>query len=76
MLAGELVRQATGQSAAEYWDNGIANEIGITSEWWTDQSDQVLVIAALMQHQEICAIWPLRSTRTLARQTDTWRRLD
>ena len=47
MLAGELVRQATGQSAAEYWDNGIANEIGITSEWWTDQSDQVLSYCCL-----------------------------
>ena len=47
MLAGELVRQATGQSAAEYWDNGIANEIGITSEWWTDQSDRVLSYCCL-----------------------------
>ena len=47
MLAGELVHLATGQSAAEYWNNGIANEIGITSEWWTDQSNQVLSYCCL-----------------------------
>ncbi|MEC7968742.1 MAG: PQQ-binding-like beta-propeller repeat protein [Pseudomonadota bacterium] len=47
MLAGELVHLATGQSAAEYWNNGIANEIGITSEWWTDQSNQVMSYCCL-----------------------------
>ena len=47
MLAGELVRQATGQSPAEYWNNGIANKIGVTSEWWTDESDQVLSYCCL-----------------------------
>ena len=47
MLAGELVRQATGQSPAEYWNNGIANKLGITSAWWTDESGQVLSYCCL-----------------------------
>ena len=47
MLAGELVNQATGQSPAEYWTNGIANRIGINSEWWTDEANNVLSYCCL-----------------------------
>ena len=47
MLAGELLNQATGQSPGEYWTYGIANRIGINSEWWTDEANNVLSYCCL-----------------------------
>ena len=77
MLAGELVHLATGQSAAEYWNNGIANEIGITSEWWTDQPNQVMSYCCLDATPRDFARFGLGDARQgVARQAGSRRRLD
>ena len=47
MIAGEVVRQATGASVRDYLQLGLGQRIGFEGEWWTDTSDQVMSYCCL-----------------------------
>ena len=47
MLAGEVVRVATGMSAQAYLDSRIGTLIGFTGEWWSDSADHILTYCCL-----------------------------
>ena len=47
MLAGELVKEATGVSVSDYLDTGLGKKIGFTGEWWVDAQSSVLSYCCL-----------------------------
>ena len=47
MLAGEVVRRATGMDAHAYLDSRVGAVIGFTGEWWSDSVDQTLTYCCL-----------------------------
>ena len=47
MLAGEVVRVATGMSAQAYLDTRIGATIGFSGEWWTDSAGHVMTYCCL-----------------------------
>ena len=42
MIAGELVRAATGMPVSEYLENALGNAIGFDGDWWVDSNNQDL----------------------------------
>ncbi len=47
MLAGEVVRGATGMNAQAYLESRIGAVIGFTGEWWSDSAEQILIYCCL-----------------------------
>ena len=47
MLAGEVVRGATGMNAQAYLESRIGAVIGFTGEWWSDSAEQILTYCCL-----------------------------
>lgn len=47
MLAGEVVRVATGMSAEAYLDTRIGATIGFSGDWWTDSAGHVMTYCCL-----------------------------
>ncbi len=47
MLAGEVVRVATGMSAEAFLDSRIGATIGFSGDWWTDSAGHVMTYCCL-----------------------------
>ena len=47
MLAGELVKEATGVSVSDYLNTGLGKKIGFTGEWWVDAQSSVMSYCCL-----------------------------
>lgn len=47
MIAGEVIRQATGKNADQYLSDKIESLIRADSEWWKDPKDHVLTYCCL-----------------------------
>ena len=47
MLAGEVVRVATGLSAEAFLETRIGATIGFSGDWWTDSADHVMTYCCL-----------------------------
>ena len=47
MIAGEVLRSATGMPAAAYLDQRLGAAIGFSGEWWTDTAGHVLTYCCL-----------------------------
>ena len=47
MVGGEVIAQATGMDAQEYFDLRLGQIIGISAEWWTDAEANVLTYCCL-----------------------------
>ncbi len=47
MIAGELLRSATGVSAAEYLPLAFGEAIGFSGQWWTDGAGNSLTYCCL-----------------------------
>lgn len=47
MVAAEVIRNATGMDAQEYFDLRIGRSIGLFGEWWRDENDNVLTYCCM-----------------------------
>lgn len=47
MIAGEVIRSATGMPAGAYLDQRIGASIGFSGDWWTDGAGQVMTYCCL-----------------------------
>lgn len=47
MIAGEVIRSATGMPAGAYLDQRIGATIGFSGDWWTDAAGQVLAYCCI-----------------------------
>ena len=47
MVAGEVLEQATGMNAQEYFDLRVGRTIGLETEWWTDEGGKVLTYCCM-----------------------------
>lgn len=47
MVAGEVLEQATGMNAQDYFDLRVGRTIGMQTEWWTDEDGKVLTYCCM-----------------------------
>ena len=47
MVAGEVIAQATGMNAQEYFDLNVGGSIGFSGEWWVDEIGKVMTYCCI-----------------------------
>ena len=47
MVAGEVIAQATGMNAQEYFDLNVGESIGFSGDWWVDEVGKVMTYCCI-----------------------------